>query len=74
MKKKYIIEKTEREGSWAELEQFDPISKKNSFIEIIKWTNGEGVDVNISNYSEKQISLTWGELKAITKLSNKLLK
>jgi len=68
------IESYNRKTVFAELEQFDVLTKEHSFIELIEWKNGEGVDVAISSYSEKFISLTWGEIDAIKHLTKKLLK
>lgn len=68
------IESYTRNTVFAELEQFDVLTKEHSFIELIEWKNGEGVDVAISAHSEKFISLTWGEIDAIKKLTKKLLK
>ena len=62
-----------RKTVFAELQEFDVTTKEHSFIELIEWKNGEGADVMISAYSEKFISLTWGEIKAIKKLTKKLL-
>ena len=68
------IETYERKTVFAELGQFDPSTKECSFIELIEWKNGEGADVAISAYSEKFISLTWGEIDAIKQLTKELLK
>jgi hypothetical protein len=68
------IESYKRKTVFSELKQFDVLTKEHSFIEVIEWKNKEGVDVNISSYSEKFISLTWGEIDAIKKLTKKLLK
>lgn len=72
MKKK--IENYTRNCVFSELKEFDYLSKEDAFIELIEWKNGEGVDINISSFQDKYIQLTWGEVKAIRKLANKLLK
>lgn len=61
-----------RRSIFSDLDKFEPDCKKSSFIECTEWTNGDGVDISISNYSEKYISLSWGEAKAIHKLVKKL--
>ena len=71
---KIKTEENKRKAIWAELSQFDVLTKEHSFIEITEWTNQEGADITISAYSEKFISLTWGEIEAIKKLSKIFLK
>ena len=68
------IKKYKRKVTYTELKEFDFSCKGAAFIEAVAWVNDNGVDVNISNWSEKSISLTWGELKALRKVTNKLLK
>lgn len=51
------------------LEKYDTLAKKDSFIEITQWTNGEGIDININ---DKYLSLTYGELDAINHLNSVL--
>jgi len=48
---------------------FSPL-KDSDFIEVCRWKNHEGVDVTING--KHLISLTYGEIKAINKLSKKL--
>ena len=74
MKSKKEIRKEKRKSVNADLKQFDVIAKENSFIELTEWANTEGVDIIINNHTEKFISLSWGELKAIKNLSKNLLK
>ena len=52
------------------LYKYDHLAKKDSFIEVIEWANGEGWDITIDN---KLIPLTIGELAAINFLTNALL-
>lgn len=47
------------------LQKYDHLKNKSSFIEITEWTNGEGWDITID---EKIFSLTYGELEAINYL------
>ena len=53
----------------CDLNKFDCLAKKTSFIEIIEWTNGEGWDITIDN---KNFSLTFGQLEAINYLTKHL--
>lgn len=48
-----------------DLQKYDPLKNKSSFIEITEWTNGEGWDIAIN---EKMFNLTYGELEAINYL------
>lgn len=47
------------------LSRFDHLAKKDSFIEITEWANGEGYDITID---DKMFSLTLGQLDAINYL------
>ena len=53
-----------------DLNKFDIMAKKDDFIEVCEWTNGEGLDITISD--KKIISLTRGELEAIDFLTKAL--
>ena len=46
------------------------MAKKDDFIEVCEWTNGEGFDISITD--KKIISLTRGELDAIDFLTKTL--
>jgi hypothetical protein len=63
-----------RKSVFIELKEFCYLSKKNSFIEMTEWKNGEGVDIVIASFQDRIIQLTWGEIEAIKKLENKLLE
>lgn len=67
---KYEISK--RRAIFAELKPFCIMAKPNDFIEITEWTNGEGISVNIDSAQVRNFDITWGELEALTALSNKL--
>lgn len=54
------------------LKKYDFTSVDNSFIEISEWKNGEGIDIFIDNYTQKFISLSYGELEAINFLAKQL--
>jgi len=68
------IEKYNRKSIFSELSKFDCLSKKDAYIEITEWKNGEGWDVNISNFQEQYFNITHGQLKAIKKLIKELEK
>lgn len=51
------------------LHKYDHLAKKDDFIEISEWYNGEGYDITIN---EKVISLTIGQLEAIIFLTKTL--
>ena len=52
-----------------DLQKYDPLKNKSSFIEITEWTNGEGWDIAIN---ERIFNLTYGEHEAINYLTNAL--
>lgn len=58
-----------RKSIYDDLQKYDCLKNKSSFIEITEWTNGEGWDITID---EKIFSLTYGELEAIKYLTRVL--
>lgn len=54
-----------RKSIYDDLQKYDYLKNKSSFIEITEWTNGEGWDIAIN---EKTFNLTYGELEAINYL------
>ncbi len=68
------IEKYKRNAVFAELKEYDCTAKEHSYIEVTEWNNGEGIDVNIYNHSERMISIGYGEFDLIKKLVKKLNK
>jgi hypothetical protein len=41
----------------------------NDYMEVTQWTNGEGFDIDIeTNQSSSHFKLTWGQLRALTKI------
>ena len=65
-KKKIEIDLYERKSLMVELKDFDYLSKKDDFIEITEWKNGEGYDIALSD--KQVISITIGQFDAIKKL------
>jgi hypothetical protein len=65
MKKGISYEIKERRSINCDLMDFCYLSKPGDFIEITEWVSLDGYDITIS---EKQFSLTHGELKALKKL------
>ena len=51
------------------LSKYGYCGKKDSFIEVTEWVNGEGYDISIN---DKMISLSYTELDAINYLIKKL--
>jgi len=66
------IEKYKRETIFAKLNNYCYLAKEEDFIEITEWKNGDGVDLTLSSFRDRIIQLTWGELKAIKKLTKKI--
>lgn len=58
-----------KKSIYDDLQKYDCLKNKSSFIEITEWTNGEGWDITID---EKIFSLTYGELEAIKYLTRVL--
>lgn len=58
-----------KKSIYDDLQKYDCLKSKPSFIEITEWTNGEGWDITID---EKIFSLTYGELEAIKYLTRVL--
>lgn len=54
-----------KKSIYDDLQKYDYLKNKSSFIEITEWTNGEGWDIAIN---EKTFNLTYGELEAINYL------
>lgn len=52
-----------------DLQKYDYLKNKSSFIEITEWTNGEGWDIAID---QRIFNLTYGELEAINYLTKAL--
>jgi hypothetical protein len=74
MKKELKLEKYNRKSVFSELSEFDYLSKKDSYIEVTEWKNGEGFDINISNFQDQYFNITHGQLKALKKLIKELEK
>jgi len=68
------IEKYKREALFANLKEYDCTAKEHSYIEVIEWKNGEGIDVNIYNHSERMVSICYSEFDLIKKMVKKLNK
>ena len=71
------MEKHDRKSVFDNLNKYCTFSihRKDDFIEVTEWSNGEGYDICISNVEgPKHIYLTWGELKAINTLVKELDK
>lgn len=55
-----------RKSLMVELKDFDYLAKKDDFIEVTAWENGEGYDIALSD--KQVISITIGQFDAIKKL------
>lgn len=63
------MEKYDKKTIIDNLEKYDYLAKRDDYIEISEWKNGEGWDIFIN---DKYIKLTLGELKAINYLTSTL--
>ena len=57
-----------------DLDKYDVLAKKDDFIEVTSWSNGEGFDVTIESPFSSHFQLTYGAFDAIKKLLKKLEK
>lgn len=64
------MERKNRKSINDDLTKYCILADKDSFIEVTQWTNEEGVDILIDNGKRSiNVSLTYGELKAINFLT-----
>ena len=68
------MEKYKRKAVFCNLKEYDFSCKEHSYIEITEWKNGEGIDINACNYTDRTISISYGEFKLIKKLVKELDK
>jgi hypothetical protein len=62
------MEIKQRKSVMSELKSFCYLSRDEDYIEVTEWSNGEGIDVNISDSSgDKSIAMTFGQFKALKK-------
>ena len=66
------LEKYNKKAVYCTLKDYDYLAEEHSYVEITQWNNGEGIDINVYNQSERVISLSYGEFKLIKKLIKKL--
>lgn len=64
--KEYEVNLYNRKSLMVELKDFDYLAKKNDFIEVTEWKNGEGYDISLSD--NQVVSITIGQFDAIKKL------
>ena len=68
------LETYKRKAVFCHLKDYDFASKEHSYIEITEWKNGEGMDINTYNYTDRTFSFSYGEFKLIKKLVKELNK
>lgn len=62
------MEIKKRNSVFTELKSFCYLSRDDDYIEVTEWSNGEGIDLNISDSSgDRTISMTFGQFKALKK-------
>ena len=55
---------------FEETSKYCHLAKENDFMEVVKWHNGEGFDVNLSaRGNDQKFSLTHGEMELLAILS-----
>jgi len=58
-----------RKSVITELKPFCHLSGEDDYIEVTEWSNGEGLDINVSDKIGNQtISITYGEYDALKKV------
>ena len=66
-----MIEETKRRAVFSELKGYCHLSGENDFMEVTKWSNGEGYDICIDRKNgQEKFSLTFGEFDLLTVLMN----
>ena len=61
--KEFEVNLYNRKSLMVELKDFDYLAKKNDFIEVTEWKNGEGYDISLSD--NQVVSITIGQFDAI---------
>jgi len=65
------IEVSQRRSVFSELKEYCHCAGESDYMEVTHFSNGEGVDINISRRSsEERFTLTWGEFELLTVLMN----
>lgn len=66
------METYKRNAVFSELKKYDYFARDEDYIEVTKWKNGEGYDIDINGRQQCRFQLTNGEYKALKKLIKKL--
>lgn len=68
-KSKEQLQVNKRDSIIIETKKYCGLAKKDDFIDITEWSNGEGVDITIGNgRSIQMVALTWGQFTGIKKV------
>ena len=74
-KDKVEVSRGNKKALYCDLKPFCPgYTKKDDFIEITEWINGEGFDVLIETDKREKFSLTLGQYDALEHLVKELNK
>ena len=68
------FEKYKRNAVFSLLKEFDISAKEHAYIEVTEWNNREGFDINVYNYTDINVSISYGEYNLLKKLIKKLDK
>jgi hypothetical protein len=69
------MEKYERKAIFSRLDKYCTFAKDEDFIEVTRWHNGEGYDIDLVNQNlTRRFQFTHGELRALKKMIKKLEK
>ena len=63
-----------RKSIFSEVDEYCYLSKEHDYIEITEWSDGDGVDIDVSSLGQQKMSITWGQFKLIKKLVKQLDK
>ena len=61
-----MIEQSKRKAVFSEIKGYCIHAGENDYMEVTQWSNGEGVDINISRRNcDEKFTLTWGEFELL---------
>lgn len=70
--KKKTMETYKRQAVFAEMKDYDPLAEEHHFIEVTKWHNGEGFDVEVQSEDMLGFQLTWVQFETLKAVIEKL--
>lgn len=62
------MDKFKKDAIFTELKKFDFSAGDDDFMEVTKWINGNGFDVEVVGKLPSRFQLTWGGFEALKKI------